>query len=121
MAGGRGVGQRTRWPLIEDTAAVLGAAVGCSRPIAESGWLDSPGYQVGLSGTSVAPDLYLAVGISGAPQHLAGISAARSVVAINSDASADIFKRADIGVVGDLHEVLPAFIEQVRRLKETPA
>ena len=116
VAGGRGLGGADNWHFIEDTAAALGAAVGCSRPIADSGWVPSA-YQVGLSGTSVKPDVYIAVGISGAVQHLAGISAARTVVAINTDADADIFTRANYGVVGDYREVLPAFIERIKQLK----
>ena len=115
VAGGRGVGGPDNWHFIEEISAVLGAAVGCSRPVADSGWLPSA-HQVGLSGTSVAPDLYIAVGISGAAQHLAGISAARTVVAINNSADAEIFSRADYGVVADYREVLPAFVERLKQL-----
>jgi electron transfer flavoprotein alpha subunit len=95
---------------------VLGAAIGCSRPVADSGWVPSS-HQVGLSGTAVAPDLYIAVGISGAPQHLAGISAAKVVVAVNNSVDADIFSRADFGVVDDFREVLPAFVQRVKQLQ----
>lgn len=116
VSGGRGVGGTQNWHYIEEVAAVLGAAVGCSRPVADSGWVPST-QQVGLSGTAVAPDLYIAVGISGAPQHLAGISAAKVVVAINNSADADIFSRADFGVVDDYREVLPAFVQRVRQLR----
>jgi electron transfer flavoprotein alpha subunit len=116
VSGGRGIGGPDNWHFIEEASAALGAAVGCSRPVADSGWVPSS-LQVGLSGTSVAPDLYIAVGISGAAQHLAGISAARKVVAINSSAEADIFSRADYGVVGDYREVLPAFVERVKQLR----
>ena len=116
VSGGRGIGGPDNWHFIEEASAVLGAAVGCSRPVADSGWVPSS-HQVGLSGTSVAPDLYIAVGISGAAQHLAGISAARKVVAINNSAEADIFSRADYGVVGDYREVLPAFIARVKQLR----
>ncbi|HEV8520137.1 MAG TPA: electron transfer flavoprotein subunit alpha/FixB family protein [Burkholderiales bacterium] len=116
VAGGRGLGGADNWHFIEDAAAALGAAVACSRPLADSGWVPSA-YQVGLSGTSVKPDVYIAVGISGAVQHVAGISAARTVVAINTDADADIFTRADYGVVGDYREVLPAFIERIKQLQ----
>lgn len=116
VSGGRGVGGPGNWHFIEEASAVLGAAIGCSRPVADSGWVPST-HQVGLSGTSVSPDLYIAVGISGAAQHLAGISAARTVVAINNSADADIFSRADYGVVGDYREVLPAFIERVKQLR----
>ncbi len=116
VAGGRGLGGADNWHFIEETAAALGAAVGCSRPVADSGWVPTS-HQVGLSGTSVTPDLYIAVGISGAVQHLAGISAAKKVVAINTDGEADIFTRADYGVIGDYREVLPAFIARVRQLR----
>ena len=117
VAGGRGVGGQANWHFIDNAASVLNAAIGCSRPVAESGWLESSTHQVGLSGASVSPDLYIAVGISGAPQHLAGISAAKTVVAINNDPEAQIFKRADLGVVGDFQEILPGFIDQVKRLR----
>jgi electron transfer flavoprotein alpha subunit len=116
VSGGRGIGGPDNWHYIEEASAALGAAVGCSRPVADSGWVPSS-HQVGLSGTSVSPDLYIAVGISGAAQHLAGISAARTVVAINNSAEADIFSRADYGVVGDYREVLPAFVERVKQLR----
>jgi len=116
VAGGRGLGSAENWRYIDDLAALLGAAVGCSRPVADSGWVPAS-CQVGLSGTCVAPDLYIAVGISGAVQHLAGIGAAKTVVAINPDAAAEIFTRADLGVVGDYREVLPAFAQRVKELK----
>ena len=116
VSGGRGVGGPENWHYIEEASAALGAAVGCSRPVADSGWVPSS-HQVGLSGTMVAPDLYIAVGISGAAQHLAGISAARTVVAINNSADADIFSRADYGIVEDYREVLPAFIERIKQLR----
>lgn len=116
VSGGRGLGGPDHWHFIEETAAALGAAVGCSRPIADSGRVPSS-HQVGLSGISVTPDLYIAVGISGAVQHLAGISNASTVAAINVDSEADIFTRANYGVVGDYREVLPAFIERIRQLR----
>ena len=116
VSGGRGVGDKDNWHFIVEVADALGAAVGCSRPVADAGWLPSSS-QVGLSGTLVAPDLYIAVGISGAVQHLAGISSAKTVIAINSDPDADIFKRADYGVVGDFREVLPAFVERIKQLR----
>jgi electron transfer flavoprotein alpha subunit len=116
VCGGRGLGGPENWHLIEETAAVLGAAVGASRPVTDSAWVPSS-YQVGLTGTSVAPDLYIAVGISGAVQHLAGISGARTVVAINRDPQADIFGRAQYGAVGDCKEILPAFVERVKQLR----
>lgn len=117
VSGGRGLGAAENWRYIEDMALLLGAAVGCSRPVADSGWV-STSCQVGLSGTCVTPDLYVAVGISGAVQHLAGISAAKTVVAINIDSAADIFTRANYGVVSDYRDVLPAFGERVRQLRD---
>jgi electron transfer flavoprotein alpha subunit len=116
VSGGRGVGGPKNWHFIEETAAALGAAVGCSRAVADSGWIPS-WHQVGISGTSVTPELYLAVGISGAVQHLAGIGASSTVVAVNTDADAEIFTRAKYGVVGDCREVLPAFVDRLRQLK----
>ena len=116
VSGGRGLGAADNWRYIEETALLLGAAIGCSRPVADSGWVSSS-CQVGLSGTCITPVLYIAVGISGAVQHLAGISAAKTVVAINIDSGADIFTRANYGVVGDYREVLPAFTERVKQLR----
>ena len=116
VAGGRGIGGPDNWHFIEEISAALGAAVGCSRPVVDAGWVPSS-HQIGLSGTSVTPDLYIAIGISGAVQHLAGITAARVVVAINIDSGADIFGRANYGVVSDYREVLPAFIERVKQLR----
>ncbi len=116
VSGGRGLGGPDNWHYIEEAAAALGAAVGCSRPVADSGWVNSS-HQVGLSGNSVNAELYMAVGISGAVQHLAGINSSAVVAAINTDAQADIFTRANYGVAGDYKEVLPAFVERVRQLK----
>lgn len=116
VSGGRGLGGPANWHYIEETAAAIGGAVGCSRPVADSGWVSSA-HQVGLSGTSVKPDLYIAVGISGAVQHLAGISNSSTVVAINLDGDADMFTRANYGVVGDYKDVLPGFIERAKQLR----
>ncbi len=116
VAGGRGVGGPQHWHRIEETATALGAAVACSRPVADSGWVPSR-HQVGLSGTTVTPELYIAVGISGAAQHLAGITGAKTVVAINTEAGAEIFKRADWGVVDDYEQVLKGFNERVAQLR----
>jgi len=115
VSGGRGIRGLADWHYIEETAAALGAAVGCSRPLVDAGWLD-PSFQVGLTGVAVSPDLYVAVGISGASQHLSGISGAKTVVAVNTDPDAPIFKVARFGVVGDYRQVLPAFIARVREL-----
>lgn len=116
VSGGRGLGSPEHWHYIETTANALGGAVGCSRPVADSGWVNSS-HQVGLSGNSINAELYIAVGISGAVQHLAGINSTAVVVAINTDAQADIFTRANYGVIGDYKDVLPAFVERVKKLK----
>ena len=116
VSGGRGVGGPENWHYIEKAAQDLGAAVGCSRPVVDAGWVPSR-HQVGMSGTTVTPEVYIAVGISGAVHHLAGIAAARTVVAINTDAEAGIFRRANYGAIGDFREVLPAFVARVRELR----
>ena len=114
VSGGRGLGGPENWKYIEELAQVLGGAVGATRAVTDAGWVP-PSLQVGLTGATVAPDLYITVGISGAVQHIAGISGARNVVAINRDGDANIFKYARYGVVGDWKQVVPAF---TRRLKE---
>ncbi len=107
VAVGRGIKGPENLPMIEQLAAALGAQIGASRPVCDSGWLPLE-RQVGSSGQTVAPKLYVAVGISGAIQHVVGMKGARTVVAINKDASAPIFEIADYGIVGDLFEVVPA-------------
>jgi len=110
---GRGLRRREDLALVTDLAAALGAEVGCSMPVADDlGWLPKEDY-VGRSGQHVSPRLYVAVGISGAPQHLEGIRDAGTVVAINSDPDARIFSRADYGIVGDLYEVLPRLTQRL--------
>lgn len=116
VSGGRGLGTAESWAALEELARVLGAALGASRAITDAGWV-APALQVGLTGVSVAPDLYIAVGISGAVQHVAGITGARNVVAINRDPDANIFKYARFGVVGDWKQVVPAFTERLRELR----
>lgn len=114
VSGGRGLGGPENWKYVDELADVLGAAVGATRAVTDAGWV-APSLQVGLTGATVAPDLYITIGISGAVQHIAGISGARNVVAINRDGDANIFKYARFGVVGDWKQIVPAF---TRRLKE---
>ena len=120
VSGGLGLGGREHWQLVIDTAAALNAAVGATRAAVDSGWAPAR-CQVGYSGSKVAPDLYIALGISGAVHHLAGIAQARNVVAVNTDVNAEIFGVARFGVVGDAREVMPAFPERLRMLRGAAA
>ena len=115
VAGGRGLGGPEPFDTLRELADLLGGAVGASRAACDAGWVDHS-LQVGLTGKSVTPDLYITVGISGASQHMAGCSGSRNIVAINRDADANIFRDASYGVAGDWQKVLPAFIEAVREL-----
>ena len=114
---GRGIKEGENIPLVEKLAEALGAELAASRPICDSGWLPME-RQVGSSGQTVAPKLYVAVGISGAIQHLVGMKGSRTVVAINKDPNAPIFEIADYGIVGDLFQVVPELTEAVRKAKQ---
>ncbi len=116
VSGGRGLGGPENWSYVEELAQILGAAVGATRAITDAGWVP-PSLQVGLTGATVAPDLYITIGISGAVQHIAGISGARNVVAINRDGDANIFKYARYGVVGDWKQIVPAFTQRLKELR----
>jgi len=117
VAAGRGVGSADNMAIVQELAAALGAEIGASRPVIDSGWLPRD-RQIGSSGQTVAPKLYLAIGVSGAIQHLVGMKGAGTVVAINKDPGAPIFGLCDYGIVGDLHEVVPALTAAITAAKE---
>jgi len=113
---GRGIKEKENIAIVEELAKALGAEIAASRPICDNGWLPME-RQVGSSGQTVSPKVYVAVGISGAIQHLVGMKGARTVVAINKDANAPIFEIADYGLVGDLFEIVPALTEEIKKQK----
>jgi electron transfer flavoprotein alpha subunit len=118
VSGGRGVGSAEGFGIIEELAALLGGAVGCSRAVTSAGWRPHSD-QVGQTGTKVSPEIYIACGISGATQHMAGCKGAKKLLAINPDAEASIFASADYAVIGDLHEVVPAISAEIRKARGT--
>jgi electron transfer flavoprotein alpha subunit len=116
VSGGRGVGSAEGFAIIEELAALLDGAVGCSRVVTSAGWRPHTD-QVGQTGTKVSPDLYIACGISGATQHIAGCKGAKKLLAINDDPEATIFAHADYAVVGNLHEIVPAISAELRKVR----
>ena len=116
VSGGRGVGSAEGFSVIEELAELLGGAVGCSRAVTSAGWRPHTD-QVGQTGTKISPEIYIACGISGATQHMAGCKGAKKLLAINEDGEASIFASADYAVIGDLHEIVPAISAEIRKAR----
>jgi electron transfer flavoprotein alpha subunit len=118
VSGGRGVGSAEGFSVIEELAALLGGAVGCSRAVTSAGWRPHTD-QVGQTGSKISPEIYIACGISGATQHMAGCRGAKRLLAINPDGEASILASADYAVIGDLHEIVPAISAEIRKARGT--
>ena len=113
VSAGRGMKGPENWGMIEELAKILGAATACSKPVSDAGWRPHSEH-VGQTGIAISPNLYLAIGISGAIQHLAGVSSSKVIVVVNKDPEAPFFKAADYGIVGDAFEVVPKLIESAK-------
>lgn len=120
VSAGRGLKGPENWGMIEELAGLLGAATACSKPVSDAGWRPHSEH-VGQTGIAVSPNLYIAIGISGAIQHLAGVSSSKVIVVINKDPEAPFFKAADYGIIGDAFEVIPKLIEEVKKFRATSA
>ena len=116
VSAGRGMKGPENWGMIEDLAELLGAATACSKPVSDIGWRPHSEH-VGQTGKAISPNLYIAVGISGAIQHLAGVNSSKTIVVVNSDAEAPFFKSADYGVVGDAFKIIPELTQKIKALK----
>ena len=116
MAVGRGIGEEENLDMVRSLAEALGAELACTRPIVDKGWLPKT-HQVGTSGVTVNPAVYLTVGVSGSFQHMGGVKGSPYIVAINSDPAAPIFATADVGVVGDLFDIVPLLADRIREAK----
>jgi electron transfer flavoprotein alpha subunit len=117
VGGGRGVGSTEGFAALQELADILGGAVGCSRAVTSLGWRPHTD-QVGQTGTRIAPDVYIACGVSGAIQHMVGCKGAKCLVAINNDAEAPMVSEADYAIIGDLHQVVPALCDALRQAKD---
>ncbi|CAB1261858.1 Electron transfer flavoprotein subunit alpha [Clostridiaceae bacterium BL-3] len=120
VAGGRGLGKAENFNALEELAEIFGGEVGASRDVVDKNWMTYP-HQVGLSGKTVSPNLYMAIGISGAIQHIAGMQTSENIIAINNDPDAQIFKVTDLGIIGDLNEILPPLIKGIKEYKKKEA
>jgi len=118
VSGGRGMKSPDHWAPLEELAELLGAGLACSRPVSDEGWRSHEEH-AGQTGKIIAPNLYMAFGISGAIQHLAGVSSSKYIVAVNTDKDAPIFEAADYGIVGDAHKVLPELIKEIKAAKSS--